>query len=130
MDGVIDPPSSLHRLNASGLEQKARTEHLWIVGPPLVACAFFREEPGALYVGKLAVHPDAQGAGHGRALIRAAESLARDLALPALRLETRVELTGNHGAFARMGFVKIAETAHPGFERATAITMEKHLSQD
>lgn len=129
MDGLIDPPSSLHRLDAHGLQQKAQTEHLWIVGPPLMAAAFFRQEADALYVGKLAVHPKAQGEGYGRALILAAEALARKLGCPVLRLETRVELTGNHAAFARMGFVKTAETAHPGYDRPTAITMEKPVTR-
>ena len=44
-----------------------------------------------------------------------------------LLLETRIELTGNHAAFARMGFEKVGEKAHPGFARPTSITMEKPL---
>jgi phosphinothricin acetyltransferase len=40
-----------------------------------------------------------------------------------LELETRIELTENHATFARMGFIKTAETAHPGYERPTSIKM-------
>ncbi|SPF80202.1 GNAT family N-acetyltransferase [Pseudoprimorskyibacter insulae] len=127
MDGVIDPPSSAHRLTPASMAQKARDEHLYLVGAPPVACAFFRPEPDALYVGKLAVSPAYQRQGLGAALMAEGEALARRLGLPKLRLETRVELTGNHAAFARMGFVKIAEKAHAGFDRATSITMEKTL---
>lgn len=54
-----------------------------------------------------------------------AETLARRDGNSKLRLETRVELTENHAAFGRMGFVKVSETAHAGFDRPTSITMEK-----
>ena len=40
-----------------------------------------------------------------------------------LELETRIELTENHAAFARMGFIKTAETSHEGFDRTTSIVM-------
>ncbi|MCB1335577.1 MAG: GNAT family N-acetyltransferase [Roseivivax sp.] len=128
MDGVIDPPSSAHRLSVDSLRDRAAAEHLYLVGTdPILACAFFAEQPDALYIGKLAVDPSQQGRGLGRALVAEAEALARRLGLPRLRLETRIELTGNHAAFARMGFVRTAEKAHPGFDRTTSITMEKPL---
>nr|WP_249200260.1 GNAT family N-acetyltransferase [Thetidibacter halocola] len=127
MAGRIDPPSSLHRLDAAALRDKARDEHLWIAGPPLLGCAFFRNDRDALYIGKLAIHPDAQGRGLGRAFVAGAEGMARRLGLPCLRLQTRVELTGNHAAFAAMGFVRVAETCHAGFDRPTSMTMEKPL---
>ena len=127
MEGVIDPPSSLHRLDAAGLAAKAQVEHLWIM-PDLSGCAFFREDPDALYIGKLAIHPDAQGRGLGRAFVTAAETVARRCALPCLRLETRVELTGNQRAFARMGFVEVGRTAHAGYDRPTSVTMEMPLA--
>ena len=47
---------------------------------------------------------------------------------PALELQTRIELTGNHAAFRRMGFVETARTAHPGFDRPTSITFRKRLA--
>lgn len=127
MDGRIDPPSSAHLLTPASLRDRAAAEHLYIAGPPLLGCAFFAEQPDALYIGKLAIAPDAQGAGLGRAFLAEAESLARRRGLPRLRLETRVELTRNHAAFARLGFIKTAEKAHPGFDRPTSITLEKPL---
>ena len=126
MDGVIDPPSSAHRLTAAALARRAQEEHLHLIAP-LRACAFLAPQADALYIGKLAVDPGQQGNGLGRALIAEAAGLARALGLPRLRLETRIELTGNHAAFAHMGFVRVAEKAHPGFDRITSITMEKPL---
>ena len=45
----------------------------------------------------------------------------------ALELETRIELTENHETFAALGFVKVSEGAHPGYDRTTFITMRKTL---
>jgi hypothetical protein len=57
----------------------------------------------------------------------AAENLARRSGLEALELETRMELTENHSTFYAMGFVKHSEQVHPGYNRATSITMRKYL---
>jgi GNAT superfamily N-acetyltransferase len=130
MDGVIDPPSSAHRLTLENLAEKARAEIAFVAldGDEIVGCLFCRPEPPAcLYVGKLCVSPKAQGKGIGSVLLEQAEALARELALPALRLETRIELIANHAKFAAWGFVKTAENAHPGYSRTTSIEMTKFL---
>ena len=130
MDGIIDPPSSAHRLTLDTLAQKAEDEIAFVAldGELLLGCIFCKPEAESLYVGKLAVSPLAQGKGVGSALLRRAEEVARDLGLPALRLETRIELTGNHRRFAAWGFVKAAENSHPGYTRVTSIEMTKRLS--
>ncbi|MCZ7863210.1 GNAT family N-acetyltransferase [Agrobacterium salinitolerans] len=130
MDGVIDPPSSAHRLTLENLAEKARAEIAFVAldGDEIVGCLFCRPEPPAcLYVGKLGVSPKAQGKGIGGMLLEQAEALARELALPALRLETRIELIANHTKFAAWGFVKTAENAHAGYNRTTSIEMTKFL---
>jgi GNAT superfamily N-acetyltransferase len=129
MDGVIDPPSSAHRLTPASLAQKARDEMAFIAkdGRSLVGCIFLKLEPGCLYVGKLAVAPDRQGKGIGRRLLDVAEALAWEHGMPALRLETCIELVANHAGFARWGFQKTGENSHPGFARITSIEMTKQL---
>ena len=130
MDGVIDPPSSAHRLTLGNLAEKARVEIAFVAldGDEIVGCLFCRPEPPAcLYVGKLCVSPKAQGKGIGKMLLEQAEALARELALPALRLETRIELIANHTKFAAWGFVKTAENSHAGYNRTTSIEMTKFL---
>lgn len=130
MEGRIDPPSSLSRMDAAAMRAKAQAETLLLAQEDgaLVGCLFAAERPGALYIGKLAVRPDRQGAGLGAALMRAAEALARARGLPALELQTRVELTGNHAAFARMGFVQTGATAHAGYGRPTSLSFRKTLA--
>jgi predicted N-acetyltransferase YhbS len=130
MDGVIDPPSSAHRLTVESLAQKAVDEIGYVAldeGVP-VGCIYLRPEAECLYVGKLAVEPEAQGRGIGRRLLDEADALAARLKLPALRLETRIELVGNHNRFGAWGFARTAEKSHPGYKRTTFIEMRKPLA--
>lgn len=69
----------------------------------------------------------ARGKGVARAMMAAAESLARGHGRAFLELQTRVELIENHATFRALGFEKVAETAHPGYDRSTSITMRKRL---
>ena len=71
----------------------------------------------------VAVRPGLQGQGVGRALVAAARDEARARGLGHLELQTRIELIENHAAFARLGFAKVGESAHPGHARPTSITM-------
>ena len=125
MAGRIDPPSSALRLTAASMAADAAKGALLLAerDGALVGCVFVRPQGGALYIGKLAVRPDLQGQGIGRALIEAARSEARARGCAALELQTRIELTENHAAFERMGFVRVAATSHPGYARATSLTM-------
>ncbi|MGY5812206.1 GNAT family N-acetyltransferase [Rhizobium sp. LEGMi198b] len=129
MDGRIDPPSSALSLTAQSLREKARAEIGYIAfdGDRLAGCIFCRPEPDSLYIGKLAVLPAAQGKGIGRRLLSLAETTAQERGLRVLRLETRIELTGNHATFANWGFAKTAENRHAGFDRTTSIEMRKAL---
>lgn len=131
MNGRIDPPSSALRLTAQVLAEKAEAEigHVAIEEGELTGCLFLRPEADCLYVGKLAVLPTAQGKGLGRRLLEIAEETAAALDLPALRLETRIELTDNHAVFAAWGFSRTAEKAHPGFARTTFVEMRKVLAR-
>ena len=120
MEGRIDPPSSLRDLTPEALTRQAKTGEIWILGPP-VACMFLTPKPGALYVGKLAVAASHRGQGLARQLLDRAEARARELGLPVLELQTRVELVENQAAFLAMGFVEAGRTAHKGHDHPTSI---------
>ncbi len=131
MEGRIDPPSSLSRMDAEALEAKAGAETLLLAreGARLAGCLFADRREEALHLSKMAVAPARQGQGVGRALMAAAEALAREAGLPALELQTRVELEENHLTFARLGFGQVGETAHPGFSRPTSLTFRKAVGR-
>ncbi len=132
MDGRIDPPSSLQRMGIAELQAKAQHESLFLAvdGDDLIGCAFAELRSDCVYVGKVAVALPYRGRGIARQLLAAAESLARRSGVHALELQTRVELVENHRTFAALGFVKVAETAHPGYSRPTTITMRKQFGKD
>lgn len=130
MEGRIDPPSSALRLTPGSLADKARAETLLLAreGDDLVGCVFVADRGDTLYVGKLAVRPDRQHRGIGRALMQAVEVLAHEAGCASLELETRIELTGNHRTFERLGFRRTGERAHAGYDRPTSIIMRKRLA--
>jgi len=130
MEDRVDPPSSMHRLTPAAIREQAETGEVWQVvadGAP-VACVFLTPRADCLYLGKLAVEPAWRGRGLARRLVETAAARARALDLPALELQTRIELVENHRTFAAMGFVRVGETAHPGYDRTTSITMRRPLT--
>ena len=130
MAARIDPPSSLQKMGIAELRSKVLHESLIIASDHvgLVGCAFAAIKADCVYVGKLAVAERARGCGIARQIIGVAEALASDNGRQFLELRTRIELVENHRAFAALGFEKVGETAHPGYDRPTSITMRKPLA--
>ena len=130
MGGVIDPPSSAHLLTPGSLREKAKLETVFVAidKDRIVGCVFALARETDFYIGKLAVDPQRQGQGIGARLMQAVERLAREAGKDTIELQTRIELTANHAAFARLGFHETERTAHPGYDRPTSITMRKELS--
>lgn len=131
MNGRIDPPSSAFRMTPAALAEKAQAEIGYVAceGDALLGCVFLRPEADSLYLGRLAVSPQAQGRGLGRALLAQAEATAQALGLAALRLNVRAELTGNQATFAGWGFVRTAGKSHAGYDRITQYEMRKTLAR-
>ncbi len=129
MDARIDPPSSIHRMDAKAFQQKALDETLVVANfeGKMIGCMFCRNESDWLYVGKVAVEDTMRGKGVARMLIDHAFQMARKNSQLGLELETRIELTENHRTFERLGFVKEAEYCHNGFKNPTTILMRAAL---
>ncbi|KAB8197888.1 GNAT family N-acetyltransferase [Nonomuraea phyllanthi] len=81
-------------------------------------------EDGVLLVENVAVRPDRQGAGLGRALLAYAEEEARRLGMAALRLYTNVRMASNIALYESLGYV---ETGRQGVEGRSAVLMRKEL---
>lgn len=126
MDGVIDPPSSIHALTLEGLTQSP--SEVWAMGTPPIAAMVLTPKRDALYLGKLAVTDDSRGKGLARVMVDAALARARALGLGAVELQIRIELTRNQTVFAAMGFAEVVRTAHPGYDRPTSITYRRAVA--
>lgn len=129
MEERIDPPSSLRRMDPGALAAKARDGILVLAcsGDDLIGCGFGQIADGSLGLSKLAVRPDWQRRGVLRRMVGVFEAEARQARCTALTLQTRIELTGNHAAFAALGFRRVGETSHPGYDRPTSLTFRKAL---
>ncbi len=131
MDGRIDPPSSMHRLSRESLAREAETGEVWVLehGRRPVACMILTLRPDALHLGKLAVAGAWRGQGLARRLADHAVLRAGHSGRNRVELQTRVELTENHAAFAALGFRKVGETAHPGYDRPTSVTFARDVER-
>ena len=129
MDGRIDPPSSLGAMGVADFIKKAQNETLIVaqVDNQLIGCAFAAIRDDSVYLSKVAVLLAYRRQGVTRSLFEAADELARQMGKKFLELQTRIELTENHQAFGALGFIKVAETAHPGYNRTTSITMRRRV---
>lgn len=129
MEGRIDPPSSLGRMDVDALAQAAATAEVWVIegddGP--LACVILTPQADTLYLGKLAVAHVARGKGLARRLIGLSLERAQALGLASVSLQTRVELVENHATFAALGFKVTGTTAHPGYDRPTTVNFRRSV---
>lgn len=131
MEGRIDPPSSTHQLTLEELTEQAKKAEVWVMEDDdrVVACVFLTPKKQALYLGKLAVAVSHRGHGLARKMVALAQERARALGFSVVELQSRLELTENHSAFAALGFRVVDETAHPGFEQPTSLTFVLSVSE-
>ncbi|MEM7671508.1 MAG: GNAT family N-acetyltransferase [Pseudomonadota bacterium] len=109
------------------MKNAAEAGELLAMGSPPIACVVLTVQGDALYLSKLAVAATMRGNGLARTLVETAERRARAKGLVALEAQTRVELTENHVIFRALGFEIVGQTAHPGYDRPTSITLRKPL---
>jgi GNAT superfamily N-acetyltransferase len=121
------PPSALQESTASIGEHLARGGGGILAEGP-VGSVLWAEKDGALYLSRLAVHPDWRGRGLARRLLDAAEAVARGRSLTRLTLGTRLILADNRRLFASCGFREVSTEAHPGYTVPTTVNLEKRLS--
>lgn len=128
MDGRINPPSSMQKLTLADIALQCETGEVWAIGNPIKACMFLTDMGDSLLLGKLAVAIDARGNGLARELVKVAEERVKFSGKKELELLTRIELVENHLAFSKLGFVKVGEGTHAGFDRPTYIRMTKQVA--
>jgi GNAT superfamily N-acetyltransferase len=83
----------------------------------LAASIVLVDEGDHLLVNNVAVAPDRQRQGHGRALLVFAEDEARRRGLPEIRLHTHARMADNLIMYPRLGYIETGREAQGGFDR-------------
>jgi ribosomal protein S18 acetylase RimI-like enzyme len=96
----------------------------WVTGSPISAVLTLYPRDDHLLVENIAVHPDAQGRGLGRALMGFAEREAARRGLTRMALYTHEVMTENQAIYARLGYTEVDRRVEDGYRR---IYMEKNL---
>jgi len=96
----------------------------WVTGSPVTAVLTLYPREDHLLVENVAVHPDAQGRGLGRALLDFAEREAARRGLTRMALYTHEVMTENHAIYAHLGYTEVERRAEDGYRR---IYMDKTL---
>ena len=129
-DLAIDPPSSALKETVADFAARLQRETCFVVEVDgrLIASVFCAPDDDALYIGRLAVHPDWRRRGIANALMDAIKSEARRIGMKRLTLGCRIALPSNLALFRSHGFVVVRETCHAGFTVPTSYDMELVLA--
>ena len=128
--GILVPESSAFRETPEAITTQLAAGSSVIVAErngTMIGCVVTEVLEGDLYVGRLAVLPEARGTGLAKRLIGAVEDEARRRGLPGVRLGVRIALEANQRLFNSLGYREISREAHPGFDHPTSINMRKPL---
>jgi GNAT superfamily N-acetyltransferase len=83
----------------------------------LVGVIVLEDRPEALQVANVAVRPESQGRGVGRALLSFADDEARRRGYDAVILYTNVHMTENVERYPKLGYVEVGRGREHGFDR-------------
>lgn len=101
--------------------------HLADLAGTVVGLLVLERHPDHAMVYSVAVLPDRQGAGHGLALLRLAESEARSWSVPAVHLYTNARMERNIALYEALGFQETGRRTHPMRPGFTIVDMIKPL---
>lgn len=114
--GALTPPSGALKETLDDVAARFRAGPVLIAEADgdLVGSLYCTLKEGGLYLTRMAVRPDCQKQGVGRALLAAAEAEARRLGAQRLTLRVRVNLPENRAYFERAGFTVTGQGQDPG----------------
>ncbi|MCQ1950557.1 GNAT family N-acetyltransferase [Arthrobacter sp. zg-Y859] len=115
----LPPPATVPELAAS--------RHILVAGDPPAGFARLEETDGQVHLEQLSVHPDAAGAGLGRALVEAALDWARQHGYTSMTLCTFADVPFNAPFYASCGFEVVQD---PDGELAAVRQHEIRLGLD
>lgn len=91
----------------------------------IIGVLVLEERLDTFLLDNVAILPDAQGGGHGRALMAFAEDQARRRGFDEIRLYTHALMTENQALYRRLGFIETGRVTEKGFDR---VYMAKRLA--
>jgi ribosomal protein S18 acetylase RimI-like enzyme len=126
---VLDPPSSAFRETDEDVAAaigRGGAAIAWLGQTPVGSIRFEPEETW-LYIGRLAVIPEARRRGVARALMLAAEAEATRFGLTEAQLSMREVLPGNRALFEGLGYEVISIDPHPRNPAQNTLRLRKLL---
>lgn len=90
---------------------------VFVAGEPATGLVVVIAEADHLYLDAIAVHPEAQGTGLGRALLEWVEDRARALGLPEVRLLTNAMMWENQKLYERYGYEVVERRLDGPYDR-------------
>jgi len=125
----LDPPSGAVREDLAGVrEDLARHGGALAMLDGEAAGCLRLDDPGDhLHVRRVAVRPDLQGRGVGRALMEWCQVEAKRRGHAEVRVGVRRALPGNLAFYERLGFQVTGSHSHPGYQEVTWYSMAKRL---
>ena len=102
---------------------------VWLLGEGdgIAGLIVLEEKPDHLLIYSIAVRPDRQGLGHGRALLDFADRRAREIGVPEVRIYTNQRMERNIALYRRSGFVVVGTRAHPTRAAHVVVDMAKTI---
>jgi ribosomal protein S18 acetylase RimI-like enzyme len=91
----------------------------------IIGVLVLEETADSFLLDNIAVRPECQGAGHGRALMAFAEVEAQRRGWREIQLYTHVLMTENQALYSRLGYVETGRVTEKGFDR---VYMRRTLS--
>jgi ribosomal protein S18 acetylase RimI-like enzyme len=110
-------------------EPRIEKGEVWILeieGEP-TGIAVLEENTDHLLIYSIAVKPDAQGRGYGRALLDFADQRAIEIGLDEVRLYTNEQMKRNLMLYGRHGFVEVRTRPHPSRPGQVLVDMVRKL---
>ncbi len=110
--------------------ERTLAEHsVWVVrdGERVVGLLVLIDKPERLLLDNVAVHPDYQGRGIGRKLLKFAEAEAAHRGYHTIYLYTHEKMHKNIALYTRMGYVEFERRTVMGLKR---VYMEKRLNDN
>ena len=102
---------------------------VWLleVGKQAVGLIVLEQNSDHLFIFSVAVRPDSQGKGHGRALLRFAEEQAQATGIREVRLFTNRRMERNIALYERLGYSTTGVRPHPTHPGHFIVEMAKVL---